>query len=306
MVPRLFIETDIFSDVDDVGAIALANVFHLRGEAQLIGIGVNTASRYGPEAASILNVIGGSNAPVGRFREVDDSTIDRDYACDLVTTFGAHSAPIVHESVALWRKVLSESADASVTVVSIGFLTNLADLLKSGADEHSELSGRTLVERKVARTVVMAAHFPQGREFNLYTDVEASAEVLANWPGTIEFVGYEVGKTVLTGHTLPDTLGSGHPVSRAYAKFWGAGNGRSSWDLIAVFVAVRGTEGLYQLSAPGRVVMEADGSNTWLFDPEGRHRYLEPLVSDDVVAERLENLLTEFAPAFGADGAVAT
>lgn len=49
----IIIDTDLFSDVDDVGALAIANVLHNCGLADLRGIVLNTPSRYGALAASV-------------------------------------------------------------------------------------------------------------------------------------------------------------------------------------------------------------------------------------------------------------
>ena len=50
---RLIIDTDIFSAVDDVGALAIANVFHNAGDAEIVGVMVNTPSKWGPLAVSV-------------------------------------------------------------------------------------------------------------------------------------------------------------------------------------------------------------------------------------------------------------
>lgn len=49
----IIIDTDIFSDVDDLGAIATANVLHNCGLADLRGVAINTQSRYGALATSV-------------------------------------------------------------------------------------------------------------------------------------------------------------------------------------------------------------------------------------------------------------
>lgn len=49
----ILIDTDIMSDVDDVGAIAIANVLHNCGLADLRGIAINTHSKYGALAANV-------------------------------------------------------------------------------------------------------------------------------------------------------------------------------------------------------------------------------------------------------------
>ena len=49
----IMIDTDIMSDVDDVGALTVANVLHNCGLADLRGIAINTHSKYGALAASV-------------------------------------------------------------------------------------------------------------------------------------------------------------------------------------------------------------------------------------------------------------
>ena len=51
----VMIDTDIFSDVDDVGALTIANILHNCGLADLRGIAINTHSSYGSLAASVWN-----------------------------------------------------------------------------------------------------------------------------------------------------------------------------------------------------------------------------------------------------------
>ena len=49
----IMIDTDIMSDVDDVGALTVANVLHNCGLADLRGIVINTHSEYGSLAANV-------------------------------------------------------------------------------------------------------------------------------------------------------------------------------------------------------------------------------------------------------------
>src|SRR5689334_5620859 len=85
--PRLIIETDLFADVDDVGAIALAVALERSGHVTLAAVSVNTPSRFGPRAAAALLTALGSRAPVGRFPQEDDSVWKDDYARVLAERF---------------------------------------------------------------------------------------------------------------------------------------------------------------------------------------------------------------------------
>jgi len=49
----IIIDTDIFSDVDDIGAIAVANTLHNCGIVDLRAVIINTPSEYGALAASV-------------------------------------------------------------------------------------------------------------------------------------------------------------------------------------------------------------------------------------------------------------
>jgi hypothetical protein len=49
----IIIDTDILTDVDDVGALAIANILHTCGLADLRGVMISTHSRYGALATSV-------------------------------------------------------------------------------------------------------------------------------------------------------------------------------------------------------------------------------------------------------------
>ena len=49
----IIIDTDVFSDVDDIGALAVANALQNCGKADLQAVMINTPSEYGSLAASV-------------------------------------------------------------------------------------------------------------------------------------------------------------------------------------------------------------------------------------------------------------
>lgn len=49
----IIIDTDLFSDVDDVGALTIANVLHNCGLADLRGVVISSPSHYGALGASV-------------------------------------------------------------------------------------------------------------------------------------------------------------------------------------------------------------------------------------------------------------
>ena len=86
------------------------------------------------------------------------------------------------------------------------------------------------------------------------------------------------------------------PVREAYRLFTG-GNDRESWDLTAVWYAVRGSTEFFD-TCFGRIVVGADGSNGW--DPNASgHAYLSMTVEPEVIGNALDELLVT-PPASGA------
>jgi len=280
---KLVIETDIFSDVDDVGALALANVFMNYGDAELMAVSVNTHSRWGAPMAQLVNEFyGHDGVPVGGILPLDDSVAERDYAKCVVQRFG--HALDVSDAYGVLRDAFTSTSDEKITLVSIGFYQNLVRLLDElGADETS---------RMVERTVVMAGMFPAGYEFNITEYPAVSQRFVNGWPGEIVFVGWEVGSDVITGGFSNWPKHDSNPVAAAYSAFLGSDPGRPSWDPITVDVAVGTSTGFYDLSEPGWVHVDSDGRTWWEPDENGRHRYVKLAAPIQAVAEHIDSLLS--------------
>src|SRR3954466_968083 len=61
----LIVDTDIFSDADDGGALAIAHALQIRGEAKLIGVSVNTNLDRGEVATDSWRCVAAINAFYG-------------------------------------------------------------------------------------------------------------------------------------------------------------------------------------------------------------------------------------------------
>jgi Inosine-uridine preferring nucleoside hydrolase len=286
-IPTLIIDSDFFADVDDVGALALAHAYTSRGLCRLAAIALNTPSSHGASAVRAVNDFYGRAVPIGVFRERDDSIAEPGYAHLLSDGRGA--GPSDPEAVELLLSVLEGAESASLAVVSIGFLDNLADVA---------LRAPELVADRVRSTVVMAGRFPEGLEFNIERSPEAARTFVDAWPTPITFLGWEVGAGVITGRFPDEDRAPANPVVRAYDAYSGPGTGRMSWDLQAVDLAVRGDAAPYRLSEPGEVSILPDGRNIWRASADGRHRYAIPTLSDAEIAAELDLVLvTSFTAA---------
>jgi hypothetical protein len=212
------------------------------------------------------------------------------YTAEIASSFESEGVPNP-SAASLYRRLLAAHPDQSVTIVSVGFTSNLDDLLLSGPDEFSPLNGADLVAEKVELWVAMAGQFPNPDhklEYNLVKDLRASIITTALWPTPVVFSGYEVGSVIRTGGVLQTAVPEDNPVREAYRLYTG-GDDRESWDLTAVWYAVRGSDGFFD-TCSGRIEVYADGSNGWAPDGSG-HAYLSMRVEADLIAKAFDELL---------------
>jgi inosine-uridine nucleoside N-ribohydrolase len=300
--PVIF-DTDIGPDYDDVGAMALLHAFADKGEIKILATVASNKSPYIAPTISVLNTyFRRPNLPIGVPKAPGGVTLTARQKWDSVLVarypHAVKSNDAVPESVTIYRRVLASQPDGSVTVVTVGFLTNLANLLESGPDRYSKLSGTELVRKKVKQLVSMAGRFPGGKEFNVEKDAAASMIVFNQWPTPIVFSGFEIGMKVKSGIPLIQNASiQNSPVKDAFAiaipQDKQDANGRMSWDQTAVLVAARGAEPWYRLE-PGRFICNPDGSNGWDERGTGHFKLVEKAPVAEV--EKVINELMQHQP----------
>ncbi|MDQ0109779.1 inosine-uridine nucleoside N-ribohydrolase [Chitinophaga terrae (ex Kim and Jung 2007)] len=275
-------DTDMGPDYDDVGAIAVLHALANDNKARILA---TVASNKYPGIASVLNVFNTyfkrPDIPIGVPKGEAVSEADWQHWSDTLLARYPHrikSNDEVPDAVALYRKILAKQPDKSVTIITVGFFTNLSNLLQSGPDAYSKLSGKELVEKKVKQLVSMAGAFPKGREFNVMRDSTASLNVFSYWPGEIVFSGFEIGEKIKTGLPLIHNQQINHsPVKDAFAiaipKAAEDAQGRMSWDQTAVLVGVMGAAPYFDVQ-PGRIIGLPNGDNDWDNSGSG-HYYLK-------------------------------
>jgi inosine-uridine nucleoside N-ribohydrolase len=277
----IIFDSDMGPDYDDVGAIALLHALADSGQAKILATIASTKYEGVAGMFSVLNTYFNRPATPVAVPKGDALTLrDWQHWSDTLLANYPHaigSNQEVPDAVPLYRKLLSAQPDRSVTIVTVGFLTNLANLLKSGPDRYSRLNGRELVRRKIKSLVCMAGRFPSGKEFNVEKDAAASLTVYKEWPTQVLLSGFEIGMKVKTGVPLvADKSIKGSPVKDVFrislpmAKEDSAG--RMSWDQTAVLVAVKGYAPFYTIRK-GTMTVAADGSNGWI-GGTGNHAHL--------------------------------
>src|SRR4051794_1038809 len=267
----VIVDTDMFSDADDVGALATAFGLQLRGEARVIAVGVNTRTSRPAVAtnswrcvAAITSFYGSGPIPIGTSMPNNGTSANSPDFTGPCARYAPSSTPAPATAVSVYRRALADQADGSVVMVSVGYFGNLAALLNSAPDAISPLSGRDLVAKKVKTLVSMAGEFPSGfGETNLIGDPASAQTVAANWPTKVVWSGYEVGDAVHTGQTISAKHPSNSPVRAAYEAFVAPGDWIYSYDLTAVYHAIRPNDALLREVGPGTNAVTSTGDNTW-------------------------------------------
>lgn len=299
---NIIFDTDMGPDYDDVGAITLLHAF---ADEKKINILATIASTRYENVAAVLNVFNTyfhrSEMAIAVPRENGLLLRDRQHWTDTIVANYPHrikSNSEVPEPVALYRKILSSHVDKSITIVTVGFLTNLAALLRSGADGYSKLNGYDLVKRKVKRLVSMAGKFPAGSEFNINRDAASSAYAYSHWPSEIWFSGFEIGEKIKTGIPLIQNKEiQNSPVKDVFRicipMAAEDSAGRKSWDETAVLVAATGYNSYYTIKE-GRIHIAEDGSDTWDNAGKGQFHLTEKI--NPQIVQRIINRLIQHQP----------
>ena len=297
-IPVIF-DTDIAGDYDDVGAMALLHAFADAGEAKILAtISCNAFETTVPTISVLNTYFGRPNIPTGiTKKEKPNMSCSQKWAEAIVEKYphSLKSNAEAIEAVKLYRQILAKQPDNSVTIITVGFFTNLADLLDSPPDAFSKLSGKELVKLKVKSLVSMAAGLndkQRGHEYNVHIDTKASQKVFSEWNTPIILSGFEVGEKIRTGIRLINNEAIQHsPVKDAYQVALTKDKntvGRNSWDQTAVLVAIRGIEPYFSSKKLNFEITD-DGSNVLI--PGERLVYLTDKMPTSEVTTIIEDLM---------------
>ena len=293
----LIIDTDIFSDADDVGALAMAFALQLRHEAHVIAIGVNTrtsrpavAANSWKCAAAVAQFVRRGNTPVGTDLPNDGTDTNTADFIGPCSKLASPATPIPPSAVSVFRRALVGEADGSVVIAESRYSENLAALLSSPGDAVSPLSGRDLVAEKVKELVILARGYPtRAGETNLSGDPAAAQAVAAGWPTKVVWSGYEIGDAIRTGDTISTTHPSNSPLRVSYEAFVGPDKWTYSYDLVAVYYAVRPFGPVLGEVGPGTNVIDDSGGNSFALG--AGHQYYLTLSDAASLSASIEELL---------------
>ena len=284
-IPIIF-DTDMGSDCDDVGALALLHAYAQEGKAEILGC-IYSSGKV-PYGAGVIDAInrsyGRPDIPIGAcHRDCIGDTVDKMQAEKLAKDTAAYHHRIIHnqdaeEQTRLNRRLLAGAEDQSVTYLTIGHTKGLYDLLVSEPDELSPFSGKELIARKVLRWVALGALNANNetgyyaKDWNFFRNGTApfTEYLLKNLP--TEIVMVNGGRHVYTGASLSQ-LAAGNIVRTAYRDWlWKVekktlADQRPSWDLVTVYYAVEGLGEFFQQEGAGWLEFTKEQGGRWIKQP---------------------------------------
>ncbi len=288
-VPLVIYDTDIGSSADDLFALEMLCRYDEQGRCKLLGVVVD---REGEECAACADVMttyfDHGDVPIGLVRNgIEEPMVWINYKALPTYTIAGGELMFDHtvsdysalpDGWQLYRQLLAAQPDHSVTIVCTGFVTCLAQLLSSGADEYSSLSGVELVRQKVKGIYMQGGVFGDAEEpdFNFAQGAAFALEFFRLWPKDVDMVfsPMEVGQAV---EYTPEQVISDiswtdiHPIKQVYMTC-NCNTGQRMWDVMPLVQALEG-DTFFTLSERGTVTLTPECATIFTPSATGNFRY---------------------------------
>ena len=314
----VILDSDYGPDVDDLVAHAVLHHFADEGECTILA-GISCISNdRSPGAMNAVNTWHGRpNIPVGGWSGTIGHTASSDlfpdggaggesdgdaWAVSIYDADATYPRTITNtnydDAVELYRQTLHDAEDGSVTIITIGMLNAVSDLLDSSADGIDNRTGSDLINAKVDSMYVMGGR-DSGAEFNMRHAREEASNVADNFPRPIYWSQFEIGSSIYTGR-WSDPLEPGEPEPEHIVRFGmeefnfipgSDGNGRQSWDAMNVLAAIREESGGFSFVRGTMSIDSEDGSSSWVDSESGPHYRASKTETDAWYEELLEPMV---------------
>lgn len=294
---HVILDTDLGCDIDDVGALAILHALADKGEVEILAIGVVNPHPNAVPGVDMINTwYGRADVPIGTIKRDTGVSHDRYLATPLKTHAHTLTKDAAEDVVNLYRRVLSKSEDRSVTLIAIGPPSNISDLLDSGADDISPLSGAELMKQKLKFYAAGGngrGGLPDGESgWNYQDDLKSASNELAKLPSDFPtvFAGGS-GMKIEVGECYRDAK-DGHIGKTLFANHfrnkprWM----RASWDQLRTLYACRpDARKLFDLSPFGDISL--DGKTLHFAKEPNRNRAYAYVKDLDAVRKEVEGLM---------------
>ena len=292
-VPLVIFDTDIGSSADDLFALEMLYRYDEQQLCQLLGVVVDREGETNADFADVMNTyFGHPDVPIGLVQDgIKNPKVWIDYAHVAYMTEADDTTPMFLRTIdqnemrpdgyKLYRRLLAQQPDHSVSIVSTGFVTCLAQLLQSEADEYSALSGVELVHQKVKCIYLQGGVFGDAEEsdFNFAQGITFAQAFFDLWPKDVDMVfsPMEVGQTVeyTPEQVIADVSWTDrHPIKQVYMTC-DCNTGQRMWDPMCVIQAVEG-DSLFSLSKRGTISITPQAHTIFTPSATGNVRYQLP------------------------------
>ena len=289
---RIILDTDMGSSTDDLFALMMLHRYMDMHRCTLLGVIVDRMGRANADIVDVLDTYyGHPDIPIGLETMGQEATHVWIPYHNLAYARTTEGVPMFKRTIGdegtymegykLYRKLLAEQPDHSVTIASIGLVTTLARLLVSPPDEYSPLNGKELVRAKVKDIYAMGGVFGSAVEpdYNFKQAINFSLTFFELLPKDVDVV-FSPGEVGDPLDYRPELVISDldwtdhHPIKWTY-QFLNCNTGQKMWDPQAVIHAVEG-DGIYELSERGWVTLTPNGETIFTPDPNGNCRYQYP------------------------------
>lgn len=281
---NVILDTDLGNDSDDIGAIAIMCNLYKEEKINIEAVTVSNSMIDPYLATDILLSYYGVNVPLGKC----DTFLSEDpqhgtYARALRFIYKSKlegTEPL--SAVKVLRKALLKG---NITLITIGPLTNISNLLNSEPDEISPLNGSELFNKSVKEMYIMGGSFTiDFAEWNIKEDISSAMNVINNTNCYKTFIPFEVGLKVKTGRNFLNDLNT--PMGKGYyIHNIGA---RESWDPITVYNALVKEN---EASEMGKIRVLEDGRTVYTKDQNGKDKYILDTFDQEELTENLEELM---------------
>ncbi|MBR1543442.1 MAG: hypothetical protein IJ626_00935 [Muribaculaceae bacterium] len=292
---QMILDSDFGSSTDDLFALMMLNHYIDDGLVDLKGVIVDREGEKNAGVVDIFNTYyGHPDIPVGLERNGVKNPrcfIPYNGICDLKDAKGS---PLFKRSLdtsklpdgyKLYRQLLSKADDKSIVIVAIGFATTLSQLIESGADEYSNLSGVDLLDKKVKSIYIQSGRFEAGDSlcgYNMRAASRQSAIFYDRLPRSVDLImspsNIGDGMNYLPQDVLVDlSTTEVNPIKSVYTNYT-CDTGQRMWDTNCLVNAVLGDKE-YIMSPRGWVTFVDKGEESLMLfkqDPAGNARYQLP------------------------------